>query len=265
MKIYFYVGFVSLLVLFSFNSCKKQDYDTGFTTFAEVFFIPQNVASALVVKVGNTPIDWQDGTGKIRVPEGENTFVFYNKANGKKIGEKTVNIIAGSPETYKLFQPTESDPIAFLSPNGQEGEEAAPDGFMKLKIANYAGSLVPKELDVVVLGLNENLETVELATLESVTNNIGEEQYRKVPTGGSNILAYTFKFRDRATQKFVKNDAKEDYWNQNNFLYPGSMSPVPEKRIYTVYLKIYEASEYPAYIKAGDKYYEINPEILYAD
>ncbi|MGJ1312210.1 hypothetical protein ACS126_06080 [Sphingobacterium lactis] len=266
MKIYIYRGILSLLILMGFNSCRKYDYDNGITTFGEVFFLSQNIVSDLSVKVNNTTIDWQAATGRIRVPEGKYTFIFYDKSSGKDVGEKTVNVVAGSPETYNLFQPTENDPVAFLNPNGQTNEEAANDGFIKLKIANYAGDLIPDELDIVVLGLNMSMETVELVTLESVTNNIGEEQYRQVPTGGSDILAYTFKFRNRKTQLFVKNHGGDDYWNQNLFIYPESMSPIPEKRVYTIYLRAIEQwGEFPAFIKSGDKYYDINPEILYAD
>lgn len=265
MKIHFYIGVISLLVLINLSSCKKLDYDNGFKTFAEVFFINQNTTD-LGVKINNTPVSWQNGTGQIRVPEGETTFVFYDKQSGKELGEKTVNVISGNPETFLVFQPLEGAPVAFLDPRGQAEEPAAPEGYMKVKIANYAGDLLPPDLDIIVLGLNMNMETVELATLESVTNNLGEEQYRQIPTGGSDILAYTFKFRNRNTQEIVKNHGDEDYWNQNVFLYPDSMFPFPEKRVFTIYLRTYEQwGEYPAYIKSGDKFYEVSPEILYAD
>lgn len=256
--------------IITFTSCEKIDVDQGFTAFGEVFFVPDQTASYqtghLKVMYNGNPVELQGGTGRIRVPEGEGKFEFYDESKGEVLGEKTVNIIPGSPETFNLFQPTETDPIAFLDPNGQDNEEAAPEGFMRVKIANYAGDLLPNDLDIVVLGLNMNFETVELATLESVSNNIGEEQYRQIPTGGSDILAYTFKFRDRKTQGFVKMHGGEDYWSQSFFLYPDMISPYPEKRVYTIYLRSIEQwGEHPLFIKSGDKYYEISPEILYAN
>ncbi|MGM1430013.1 hypothetical protein ACS126_12205 [Sphingobacterium lactis] len=266
MKKFFYISTITLFCLISFNSCKKLDYEDGFKNFGEVFFLSGNLASALEIRIGSSPINWDLGSGKTSVPEGENTFLFFDKEDGRKLGEKKINVELNNPDTFLLFHPIKSVPIAFLDPNGQTNEESAPDGFIKLKIANYAGDLTAKELDIIVFGLNMNLDLVELATLESVTDNLGEEEYRLVPTGGNDILAYTFKFRDRKTQQVLKNHAGEDYWNQNVILYPGSMSPIPEKRVYTIYMRTYEQwGEFPSFIKSGDKYYEINPEILYAD
>ncbi|GAA4131942.1 hypothetical protein GCM10022216_02540 [Sphingobacterium kyonggiense] len=262
---------ILLLLALSFAGCEKGDYTEPYTEFGEVYFDASQTASYqtghLKIKYNGNSIEIQSGTnGRVRVPQGEGKFEFYDERTGEVLGGKTVNIIPASPETFNLFQPTETDPIAFLDPNGQADEEAAPAEFMRLKIANYAGDLLPKDLDIVVLGLNMNFETVELATLESVSNNIGEEQYRQIPTGGSDILAYTFKFRDRKTQEFVKMHGGEDYWSQNFFLYPDMISPYPEKRVYTIYLRSIEQwGEHPLFIKLGDKYYEISPEILYAN
>lgn len=260
---------ILLLAVTCMTACKKLGYDDGVTTFGEVFFVTNSVAidNNLKVRYNGYPIDKQGGTGRIRVPEGEGKFEFYDdRKEDKVLLEQTVNIIAGSPETFNLFQPSEDSPIAVLDPNGQDNEEAAPEGFMKIKIANYASDLLPEELDLVVLGLDENLQTIELATLESVSNNLGQEKYRQVPIGNGDILAYTFKFRDRKTQKFIQNHGGTDYWNDNIFIYPSSMSPIPEKRIYTIYLKtVEEWGEYISFIKSGDKYYRIDPEILYAN
>lgn len=270
MKIIFKWLAATMISIVAVIGCKKIEVDQGFTTFGEIYFYADQTASYLAgnlqVKYNDHPIDIQGGTGIIRVPEGEGKFGFYDKSTGELLGEKRVTIVPGKPEKYSLFQPTESDPIALLDPNGQADEAAAAEGFMKIKIANYATDLLPNDLDVVVLGLNMNMETVELATLENVSNNLGEEDYRLVPTGGSDILAYTFKFRDRNTQVFVKADGGDDYWSPNFFLYPDIISPFPEKRVYTIYLKTYETPvEYELYIKSGDSYYEIAPEILYAD
>ncbi|SFB91413.1 hypothetical protein SAMN05421747_10270 [Parapedobacter composti] len=270
MKIIFKWLAATMVSIVAVTGCKKIEVDQGFTTFGQIYFYADQTASYLAghlqVKYNGHPIDIQGGTGLIRVPEGEAKFEFCDNRTDELLGEKWVAIVPGSPVKYTLFQPTENDPIALLDPNGQAGEEAAAEGFMKIKIANYATDLLPRDLDVVVLGLNINMETVELATLENVSDNLGEEDYRLVPTGGSNILAYTFKFRDRNTQAFVKADRGDDYWSPNFFLYPDIISPFPEKRVYTIYLKTYETSvEYELFIKSGGKYYEIIPEILYAD
>ncbi|MCT1523857.1 hypothetical protein [Sphingobacterium hotanense] len=260
---------VLLLLALSFAGCEKGDYTEPYTAFGEVYFDVNKTAvrDYLKVRYNGNPIDWHDVVrDHFRVPEGEGKFEFYDERTGELLFEKTMNIIPGSPEKWMLFQPTETDPIAVLDPNGQADEEAAPEGFMKLKIANYAGDLLSDNLNIVVLGLNMNMETIELATLENISNNLGEEEYRQIPTGGSDILAYTFKFRDTNTQAFLKNHGGDDYWNQNLFLYPDMISPFPEKRVYTIYFKSSEQwGEYPAFIKSGDKYYDINPEILYAD
>src|SRR5690606_19298050 len=160
-RIYSINGLVVLLLLtLNFTACKKLDHDEGFTSIGEVYIDASGAPAlydGLKVNYNGVPVDIQPYSGttyRVRVPEGESTFQFYNgETSGDILAEKTVNIVPGSPETLLLFQPTETSDVAILDPNEQDNEEAAPEGFLKIKIANYANTALPLDkYDIVVEG-----------------------------------------------------------------------------------------------------------------
>lgn len=255
------------LLLLGAISCQKKDYDNGFTAFAPVFFVNKSVlGNDLQVKYNGTPISWDASSGKIEVPEGTGKFEFFDRRNGKVLAEKTVEVIKTQKDSLLIFQPTAAAPIAFLDARGQVNEPPPTAGFIKIKMANYAPSLLPfEQLDVIVVGINANFEFINLDTLETVRKNLGTENYHLIPTP-SDILAYTFYFKQHGTDTKVKNAMGDDYVNMDIILFPDMIDPRPVKNIYTIYFAAVEpAVGTDLQIKVGDKYYNIDPVILYAD
>lgn len=254
-----------ILLLVCACSCQKQAYDDDFTTFAPVYFSRRSILeNNLQVKYNGEPIRWEES--RITVPEGEARFEFYDRRSGEVLAEKVVNISKAQPESFIVFQPTADAAPAFLDGNGQANETAAPAGFIKIKLANYAAALLPYEkTDIVVVGINANFEFIPLDTLEAITQNLGNEEYHLVPTN-SDILGYSFHFRQHGSEAMVKDAIGGDYMNLDVALVPELLSPRPEKNIYTLYF-IAAKQDVAAdrYIKSGDIYYQIQPEFLYVD
>lgn len=259
----------ALLFIAGISSCKKLDHNTGFETFSEVFFDKTTSVTEnhLAAKYNGFPIDW-DVSGKIKVPAGEREFEFYDTRSGKVLGKKSVNIVAGKPENYLIFQPSEDSPLAFLDPNEQAGEAAAPEGFMKIKIANYAKDLLPfDKIDIVVLGVTDNFEFIEVATIASVGSNLENESYHLIPTDNRFSGGYTFWFKEHGSQSPVKDfGGTNNYANQGYFFSPESTVPYPNKKIFTIYFTAMEAPyEYEGFLKKDDKFYDINPNVLFSN
>ncbi|HMI03484.1 MAG TPA: hypothetical protein VK541_13425 [Pedobacter sp.] len=265
MRRYFY-SIIFLLAVVGLSSCKKLDYDKSFTKFVDVYF-KNNAALAgnLGVKYAGKTIDWESD-GKIKVVEGEGTFEFYDKRSGSVLGNKTITVTASQVEEFIVFQPNENDPVAILDPDAQAKEPVPGQDFMKIKVANYSTDLLPYEkTDVVVIGITSAFEFVTLATIESVGQNLDQETYHLIPTGGSDVIAWTFSFVEHGTNTKLKNAAGEDYINVNSFLYPDEIQPRPEKNIYTIYFNPVVRSEDPIFLKLNDIYYDIQPTVLFAD
>ncbi|MGJ1362010.1 hypothetical protein ACR79B_03325 [Sphingobacterium spiritivorum] len=248
-----------LVLLFS---CKKLEYDQGITTFGEVFFIVDNVESYphLKIKYNGNDIDQQQGTGRIRVPEGEAKFEFYDERSGKVLAEKSVNIEAGLAATFIGFQPSEDASIAFLDPDAQNNEETPPEGFMKIKIANYSAGLLPDKVDVVFHGLVGRLY-VPTDTISNVGNNLEIKQYYTVNKGNVSPSRpnYQLSFIDSETKEEIKNLG-------GTIFFTTAMFANAEKGVYTVYLTaVARDFEAPAFLEGSGKYFTIQPNILFAD
>ena len=260
--------FFTLIVL---SSCKKLEHNNGFNTFADVYFVNNSFLGAnLGVKYKGEPIEWSQSTGseagKIHIVEGEAKFEFYDKSTGLVIAEKTVNVRAESPERYLVFQPSANAPIAFLDPNGQTSEAAPAVGYMKIKVANYAGDLLPyQEIDIIVKGLGDNgLEVLD--TIESVGKNLENETYHLVKKGTSDIYMYRFSFLDHVTKAEVLN-ARETLYTSFLPLDPSTIEPMPQKYIFTLYLTVENLGpDFPtSRLKFGEDFYDIDPRVLFAN
>lgn len=255
-----------LLIISGLCSCKKLDYDSKFTTFADIFFLNNSVNTDLQVKYGGSPIAWDKGSGKIHTVQGEGSFEFYDKKSGLVYGEKKINIISGSPEKIMVFQPLKDSPISFLDPEAQANEPAPSQGYMKIKIANCSPGLLPYEkTDILIIGITSAFEFKELTIMESVGVKLDKENYHLVPTGGNDIIAWTFLFMEHGTGKRLKNAGGDDYINVNTFLYPEEIQPKPEKNIYTLYLTPIERTADNMFLKVGTTYYDIHPSVLFTN
>lgn len=250
---------VFLVIIIGFSSCKKLDYNNGFSTFADIFFLNNSINKNLAAKYNGSPITWDQGSGKIHTLEGEGTFEFYDKNSKVSFGTKKVNVTASAPQKIMLFQPIEDAPIAFLDPNAQEEEAPPKQGFMKIKLANYAANLLPfDKIDVVVYAL-VGRTFVKVGVIENVGKNLDSEEYHQVSIGEitpGRVPTYQFSFMNHATQEEVKNNAGTRYMSP-------SFNAADTKGIYTIYLTPFDAPEIDFFLKYNGKYYSVFPNILF--
>ncbi|MCT1525317.1 hypothetical protein [Sphingobacterium hotanense] len=251
-----------MIFLFLFISCKKLEHDDGIVTFGEVFFDMSSVPSYefISVRYNGQPIDLESGTGRIRVPEGEAQFSFYDERTSDLLGEKTLNIIARSPEKHIIFRPTDDAKISFLDSDGQSNEEAPSEGKMKIKIANYATSLLPGKVDIVFHGL-VGRTYIATDTIKEVSQNLGEEEYHLVKKGDVSPSRPTYQL------SFINSATKEELTNiGGTIFFTTTMSANALKGIYTLYLTPSERDfEAPAWLSFDNKFYTVSINVLYAD
>lgn len=258
-----YIIFIGLIIL---SSCKKKEYENSFVPFGTVTFQKSQSAlrNYLEVRFQDAPVEWQ-GNGTIEVPEGEGTFEFYDKRNGEVLAKKTISIDADNPESYIIFQPTEDAPLAFLDPNEQVEEEAAPAGFMKFKIANYASASLPFErIDVIVRGFGPD-GWVNLDTIESVGTDLGNAEYH-LTVQGTNIESYRFSYLNSETKSPVLN-ARGVIYSLGGTIEPNSINPRPQKKVFTIYLmdENLGPDSSTGRIPVGTDLYDVYPIVLFAD
>jgi len=235
-----FFSYIIISVLFTtVFSCQKLDHEDGITPFGEVYFDINAPAlyEYLKVKYNKSDIELEVGTGRVQVPEGEGVFQFYDSRSGEILAEKEVNIIPGSPETFLLFQPTETAPIAILDPNEQANEEAAPEGFMKIKIANYASTALPLAKYDLIVEVNDGWNGYQqLDVIESVGTDLAVESYHLVAKGTHEpgfLYTYRFTFSIPGTEEIVLNGRGTVYTNGGSWSYP---TPKPEKDVFTMFL-----------------------------
>lgn len=223
--------------------------------------------NALGVKVKGEVLDWQVGTGAIKVPEGEHTFIFYNKNDGKELAEKTVNVNAGSPETFMVFQPAENSPIAFIDPEGEAAEEAAPEGFMKIKIANYAGVLIPYEKVDIVLNFRHTAGRQYVYTPATVIEAVGQDldtaQYRLISLKNdlrqpNHQPGLFMSFMDSETKEPIKNAGGNTYYSHIG------IAPDGGKNVFTRFLTpvVWDINN-NSYLKNDDIYYYVDARSVF--
>src|SRR5690606_24897246 len=184
--------------------------------------------------------------------------------------KKTVNIVPGSPESLLLFQPTETSDVAILDPNEQDNEEAAPEGFLKIKIANYANTALPLDkYDIVVEGDDGLNGWQELDVIKGVGTNLEGETYHLVAKGAQ-MYSYRFTYRIPSTGEFVLNGRGTVYTSGGVWEYP---NPKPQKDVFTFFLSESKDRELEGATNAQKGrgtvvdgwIYSITPNILFAD
>jgi hypothetical protein len=266
MRFFNYIlAFILFTTLFS---CKKLDYEDGIVPFGEVYFDMNKTAISnyLKIKYNGHPIDTERGTnGRVRVPQGESKFEFYDERNGTVLLEKVVNIDPALTEHFTLFQPSEDDPIAFLDPNGEDGEPASPDGFMKIKIANYSKELIPFENVDVILNFRYTVGRqyvyVPVDTIESVGQTLDTASYRLVNMGERELNyqpGYFLSFKEHgANNTEVQNAGGTMYYSHIAII------PDEERNVFTRYLTPVEYVANNLYIMNNDIYYYIDIASVY--
>ncbi|WP_257669205.1 hypothetical protein [Parapedobacter tibetensis] len=262
------------------SSCEKGDYVKSYHEFVDVYFDPLRTALRsnpegvfIAMRYNGAPIDWNAGAdGKVRVVEGEGTFEFYDTRNNQVVCDTTVNVIADGKQVYYLFQPTMDAPVTFIDPDGQASEETAPDGHIKLRIANYAQDLIPfaqTDIKVFVKIADEewNETVVEVGTISNLAGQIDEAAYVTLPydvPDGTIDYQYYFEFVDSATGEPLLDYGGSPY--RTSGFSPGYLDPLPVKNVFTLYLTSLKAwGEAPPFIKKGDDFYEVAINVLYAD
>lgn len=261
-----------MITICGFSSCKKIEVDQGITKFGEVYF---DLTKAASYRSGNLQVRYNGNIiemaqiieGRIRVPEGEAKFEFLDKKSNSVLAEKTIVINSEKPEKYNLFQPSEEDGIAIFNTSEQENELAAPEGFIKIKIANYARKALPHDLIDIVVEANTGSFNI-IDTLISIGTKLDEAKFillKKVP----DAFSYRFSYRVHKSQEPVLNARGTLYTSGGAWTYPD-----PSKNILTMYLvesheadleNASNAAKGRGVIVDGKYIYRISPIILFAD
>lgn len=272
----------AMLLLIASVACEKGDYVKPFREFVKVSFDANKTALRdngeaiyIAARYNGYPIEWSPGgDGKIKVVEGEGRFEFYDSRNDRIVADTLIDVIPGAEQVFYLFQPTLESPVTFIDPvNAQAGEEAAPEGYIKLKVANYAQDVIPfsqTDVKVIVLYYDENWNEIraDVGVIENVAKAVEEASYVLLPDGvpdGVTDYQYIFEFIDGVTGQPLLNYGGTDYWTTTGFT-PMYMDPLPMKNVFTLYFVTQKGwGEAPHFIKNGDDFYEIQSKVLYAD
>lgn len=255
-------------------SCQKLEYNDDFTPLREVF-LDYSGATALngqsIVNYKGFPLAFYPFSGSIyrsRLPEGEAKLQFYHTQSPENLlAEKTITISSDIPDTLILFQPTANSSVAIFNSRDQDNEEAAPEGYLKIKIANYAKKALPYDkIDVRVETYNSSTGFEAIDTIRSVGKNLEEAKFQLVKKG-KDILGYRFSYLIPDTDKEILNARGTLYTNGGIWSYPNI-----QKDVLTMFLtESFEADLATASNAAkgrgvivDDKYiYRISPNILF--
>ncbi|QEC45227.1 hypothetical protein [Pseudobacter ginsenosidimutans] len=268
-----------LLLTVMLGSCQKAEQVETFKDFVEVSFDATKVALAnngqgifIAAKYNGYPIEWDVFLKKIKVVEGEGKFEFYDIRTGKTVLEKTIDVKAGSEETHTLFQPTLESPVTFIDSKSQEKEEAAPEGHIKLKIANYVQYLIPfSKVDVkmYITYFDEDWNEVreEIGMIYDIANDVNGGEYQLLPDGvpeGLTDYSYLFEFFDHETGQPLLNYGGTTY--STYAFAPAGIDPLPVKKVFTVYLAPMKAwGETPFFLKKDEDFWEVSCNVLFAN
>jgi hypothetical protein len=261
--------FIVLAIIPWLSACQKKDYDNSYTIFGHAYFKNQTTVESkdFGVKYEGSPVDWNLGSGGVELPEGEGTFTFYNKTTGDVIAERRFTVSKANPPHYILFQPIAGLPVAFLDPDAQANEAAAPAGYMKIKIANMSQVAIPdKTVDIVVQSTVVSVTKFgPVDTIRSVGRDLGEAVYVLVKRGvraGAIQNRYKFGFLDAATKQPLPASGGAAFLSGGEF---NTTSFPAAKGVYTIYLTDLSRTANAVYLKRGDGYWDIQPNVLFND
>lgn len=269
----------SLLLLVIFSSCQKGELVETYKNFVNVSFDASQTALAknggglaISAKYNGYPIPYDINLKKIKVVEGEGKFEFLDASTGELLIEKTVDVKLDGDNQFYMFQPSLGSPVTFYDPTAQDNEAAAPEGHIKLKLANYAQDIIPfNKLDVkffiTYYDADWNQVVKELAFIRDISNSVNEGEYHIIPDGLSEEImdyVYSFEFYNGETGEPLLNHGGTTYFG-DGFM-PAYLTPLPEKKVFTVYLTSFKAwGETPVFIKKGEDFYTISGNVLFAN
>lgn len=262
------VNMALLSLLISFISCsEKSDLLEESKSYGKVTFLNNSILGA------NLGIKYMGEPYANLAFVGPGTFTFYDTRTGEVLMEKELEVKTNDTERWYIFQP-DSTIAPQLIRNSQTNDPAAPDGYFKIKIANFskealtnsAGERYPN-IDVILMAdlIEEGVYDVPYDTILSVGTNLDTASYHTIKKAVRNGIAidyYKLSFLDHVT--------KEPILNKGGTLYQslafGSSYSIPVKNLYTVYLMDFiRTRANNRYIFKNNQHYDISPKNLFED
>lgn len=276
MKILFNISII-ILIIISLASCKKQKpYLKDAATYADIpVFINNSILDHnLKWKLNGIPIEQYNGV----FLSGLGKFTFYNKNTGAVLLEKEFELKLKKRDTIYIFQP-DSTVAPQLIKNTQANEPGAPEGYMKVKIANLskialsnsAGVLYPK-LDIIVKSTVTSVLTyVPIDTIVGIGSNLDTASYyliKKAVRAGATQGNYKFSFIDHETKMPILSSNGAVYTSLTfSAPQPAKQPGLPAewgKQVYTVYLTdTSRPAANAAYILKNGTYYDVAANKLF--
>lgn len=267
-----------LLVVFCFAGCKKTEVTPKFK-FLKVTFIGKGIIPR--IKYEN---QIYIGDPEVPVKAGDKKFEIYDHATGAKVLDTVLNITG--PITYYVYlapgtttpvvqtevppvPPPVEPPAPPVDPNNPlANEPAAPEGFMKIKVANLAQSAFPyPAIDVVFNSLANNPNTgLEELTPAFTIKGVGQDfnsQFQLIQRpviDGVPITSFKITFIDPASGELIKSI-------DGNTVKNGSRATVLKVNEFNNFMINVKESladpEQANSIKVGDNYFVILPSIAF--
>lgn len=255
-------SFVIISILLSCN--KKEALLEEPASYASAYFINNSVLS-VGVKYQGLPVDWLGN--EVKVLSGPATFSFYNRNTGETILEKELDIQATDNEPWYLFQP-DSTIAPQLIRNTQLSEPAAPEGYIKLKLANFASQALTDAagvpfpiVDVIVHStVISSFAYVPIDTLIGIGRNLDTASYRLVKRPvRAGALQINFRY------SFIDHTTKQPVLAVNGSLYVNGAATlsITPKNTFTYYFTNVERTANTGVITRNNKYYNIGNVLLF--
>ncbi len=249
------------LILFFLTSCKKEARFKEAASYANAVFVNQSVVPSVGIKYQGEPITWNSGQ-KLRVLSGPGKFIFYNKNTGAVLLEKEFNIEPNQIDTLYFFQP-DSTIAAQLIKDNQASESAAPAGYLKLRLANYANLALTNtagipysKIDVIIQStVTSSTVYTAIDTVMAVGTGLDTAGYNLVKIGvRAGALQNKFKFA------FLDHDTKTPILNSGGTLYSTTAiftAAFTPKNVFTIYFNNVERTANAVAILRKEKYYNV--------
>lgn len=228
--------YIIAAILFALNigatSCRKAEKEQGVQFAAVTFMDLAGVGSNLELHYQGWKVDnWASGT--VAVFPGEAAFSLIDKTTRVTVLDTVLKVDLSRPKTYYLFQPDSTTPMQLMQ-NTQAEELPVRDGYIKVRLGNYAKIALPgSNIKVVFNQLDWNTyEYVPLDTLANVITGI-PESYAEIKRGtmldeaGNPVIdiMYSLTFLDENDQPIL-----------NSAAMPVSVEFLAANSVYTMYL-----------------------------
>lgn len=172
MKIKLY--YIIIIISIGFSSCKKQQYETT-QAFGTVNINNQSGVQELIFEFNGNTFKKGLSLTNLKIPVGAGNLRFLNPQNQQVLIDTNLSIKENETKELVLFKPDENSKVILLE-NNQASEQPPADGFMKVKIANFASNTLPNSVDVVLYGFDDSVgDYVPLDTIENVGPGFPDE------------------------------------------------------------------------------------------